>query len=381
MTENHADWSVDLAAQHVYYLETRAVSPAVAATRGYRTAKSKKTMEELGFGVAQRRIPALIVPVWAPWPSDGPAVYQAKPDFPRHSAEGRALKFEYPSKATMHLDVHPQMRELVGDHSVPLVITEGIVKADAGVSRLGVCVVGIAGVWCWRGANDDGGKTVLADWEHVALNDRDILVVFDSDVMLKPSVHDALVRLGSLLQRRGAPGLHYAYLPSGEWGKPIGLDDWLAMRPGEPPDRLIRELAGLCQDRPLGGDQAPVNVPYEPPSRRTLPEVESVFTKWFAEPDIDAVMVNLAVMVANRASGDPVWLLNIAPPSSGKTEIIMAFVGPARCHNRGPLHRGRTLYRALRPKTEHRTPCGGLLRLIGDLWNSHLQGLRQQSSR
>ena len=68
-----------------------------------------------------------------------------------------------------------------------------------------------------------------------------------------------------------------------------------------------------------------MNVPYEPPSRRTLPEVESVFTKWFAEPDIDAVMVNLAVMVANRASGDPVWLLNIAPPSSGKTEIIMAF--------------------------------------------------------
>ena len=139
--------------------------------------------------------------------------------YPRRSAEGRALKFEYPSKATMHLDVHPQMRELVGDHSVPLVITEGIVKADAGVSRLGVCVVGIAGVWCWRGANDDGGKTVLADWEHVALNDRDNYVVFDSDVMLKPSVHDALVRLGSLLQGRGAPGLHYAYLPVGESGE------------------------------------------------------------------------------------------------------------------------------------------------------------------
>ena len=89
------------------------------------------------------------------------------------------------------------------NHRVPLVVTEGLVKADAGVSRLGVCVVGIAGVWCWRGSNEDGGKTVLADWEHIVLNDREIIVVFDSDVMMKRSVHDALVRLGALLQRRG----------------------------------------------------------------------------------------------------------------------------------------------------------------------------------
>lgn len=164
-------WPEELAPQHRYYLETRAVSAEVAVARGYRTANNKTATEELGFGVAQRRIPALIVPIWAPWEADAPLIHQARPDYPRRVGDGKALKFEYPSKATMHLDVHSQMRSLVGNPRVPLVVTEGVVKGDAGVSRLGVCVVSVAGVWCWRGTNDDGGKTVLSDWEHVALNE------------------------------------------------------------------------------------------------------------------------------------------------------------------------------------------------------------------
>ena len=356
------DWG-DLAPQHRYYLETRGVTPAVAAARGYSTGNTKKQLEELGFGQAQRRVPALVVPVYPPWASEAPVVYQIRPDVPRRNAEGKALKFEYPARATMHLDVHPQMRQDVGDNRVPLVIVEGVVKGDAGVSRLGVCVVAVAGVWCWRGTNDDGGRAALADWEHVALADRDIIVCFDSDVMLKPSVHGALTRLGALLERRGANRLHFAYLPSGEHRKPVGLDDWLASRDNEP-DQLVRELAALCVDRPIGAAEQ-VTAPYVPPARQTLAEVDDTFRKWLSHPDLEAVRAVLAAVVANRAPGDPDWLLVIAPPSSGKTETLTPLAALPDVIVAGRLTVGALLSGT---SSGERTAdaTGGLLRQVGE---------------
>src|SRR5204863_9525313 len=36
-----------------------------------------------------------------------------------------------------------------------------------------------------EGTNAHGGKVILPDWQHVALNDRLVSVVFDSDLYLK----------------------------------------------------------------------------------------------------------------------------------------------------------------------------------------------------
>ena len=68
----------------------------------------------------------------------------------------------------------------MGDPSVPLLIVEGIKKGDAAASR-GACVVVVSGVDNWRGKNARGGKTALADWEHVALNGRLVRIAYDSD--------------------------------------------------------------------------------------------------------------------------------------------------------------------------------------------------------
>jgi hypothetical protein len=84
---------------------------------------------------------------------------------------------------------------------VPLFVTEGVKKGDALVSQ-GLCAIALIGVWNWRGTNEFGGKTALADWEHVALNGRQIYIVFDSDVMLKKEVYSALVRLKAFLESR-----------------------------------------------------------------------------------------------------------------------------------------------------------------------------------
>ena len=110
----------------------------------------------------------------------------------------------------MALDVHPSIRDHIGKRKIPLWITEGERKADAAISQ-GLCCVAVPGVWNWRG-NAHGGKTLLADWESVALNGRQVYIAYDSDVMTKSEVHSALARLAEVLKSRGAH-VRYIYLP------------------------------------------------------------------------------------------------------------------------------------------------------------------------
>ena len=190
-----------LLAQHADLIGGSAISGAVALARGYFSATSQAQLERCGFGRAQRRAPSLVLPVWD---VRGELVmYQLRADRPR-IVRGKPLKYETPAGATMRLDVPPGARDRLGDPSVPLFITEGIRKADAAVSA-GLCAIDVIGTWSWRGTNEWGGKTALADWESVALNGRTVYVVYDSDIMEKDGVRLALERLVALLKQRGPP--------------------------------------------------------------------------------------------------------------------------------------------------------------------------------
>ena len=101
----------------------------------------------------------------------------------------------------MALDVPRPIREHLRDPQIPLWITEGARKADAGVSA-GLCCIALLGVWNWRGRNDADGLTALPDWELIALYGRDVYLVFDSDVTIKPAVAAALRRLKAFLGER-----------------------------------------------------------------------------------------------------------------------------------------------------------------------------------
>jgi hypothetical protein len=180
-------------------IEKSGINPEVVEARGYRTIEKKVELKTLGFSDSQRNTPGLLIPVYSP--TGEIATYQYRPDQPRIGKKGKPVKYETPSGSRMVLDVHPSAREMLGNPSVPLFITEGIKKGDALVSR-GLCTVTLLGVWSWRGRNGDGGLTALAEWEYVALNDREVYIVFDSDVMLKPQVHKAMVRLKAFLESR-----------------------------------------------------------------------------------------------------------------------------------------------------------------------------------
>jgi hypothetical protein len=221
---NHEYDGLDLLSHHAKLLSESGITPEIAAARGYRTVTEKKNLEELGFGVKQRRVPALLIPIHNV--RGEVALHQLRPDEPRRDKGGKALKYETPAGASMSLDVPPIVRQQLDDPSVPLFITEGARKADAAAS-VGLCCVSLLGVWNFRGKNDKGGKVVLPDLEYIAFNARPTYICFDSDVMEKTEVSAALSRLGMLVSSRGAH-LSYIYLPSGEGGAKVGLDDYLA---------------------------------------------------------------------------------------------------------------------------------------------------------
>jgi len=59
----------------------------------------------------------------------------------------------------------------------------------------------------------------------------------------------------------------------------------------------------------------------------SLDDVHDAFGRWLEFPDLNSrsfehLDLTLAVVVANRMDGDPVWLFLVAPPSGGKTEVI-----------------------------------------------------------
>ena len=182
----------------------------VVAARGYRTVTSKAELGRLGFTSTQQRVPALLLPVWDL--SGEIATYQLRSDLPR-IVNGKAVKYETPTRSRMALDVPPSIREQVRDVTVPLLVTEGVKKADAAVSR-GLACVALLGVWNWRGADDQGGKRLLADFERIPWNGRRVSIVFDSDLLEKDPVALALLRLGRVLRDSLKADVRVVRLPS-----------------------------------------------------------------------------------------------------------------------------------------------------------------------
>ncbi len=238
--------------RHQEMLAASAVTQEVAGARGYRSIAVKADLERLGFGRAQRRVPGLLIPIHNV--AGEIETYQYRPDEPRMNDKGKAVKYETKTGSRMVLDVPANARPDIGDPSIPLFITEGAKKADAAVSKR-LCCVALLGVWNFRGTNTLGGKVALPDWESVALNDRAVYIVFDSDVATKSAVAKAMRRLKGFLDNRGAK-TRIVYLPAGSGGEKVGLDDYLAAGHG------VDDLMRISSDDVTGADDDEPTCPY-----------------------------------------------------------------------------------------------------------------------
>lgn len=199
--------------------EASAIRPEVIAARGCFTEADKRNLERIGHAKANGRVPCLVVPLHS---ADGETViYQIRPDTPPVNAEGETAKYLLPKGARLVVDCNPIARPDVLNPDVPLWITEGAKKADSAISRSLACV-SISGVDCWQ-----QGKVPLPEWYQIPMKARPVYVAFDSDAMTKREVWFALKRFTAFLRSRGA-AVQIVYLPAGEDGAKVGLDDFFA---------------------------------------------------------------------------------------------------------------------------------------------------------
>ena len=349
-------YGLHLFPNHAALLAASAIGPDVARARGYVSVDTGTRLESAGFAKSQRRnTPGLLIPLHG---TDGTVrLHQYRPDNPRIGADGKPRKYETPFRSTLCVDVPPGALPFIDHVASPLWVTEGARKADAAVTA-GLTCIALLGVDGWQSSG-----VALPDWKDIRLRDREVVIAFDSDVMTKPSVAGALARLTTWLDYRGARVRHVT-LPDLDGGAKCGLDDYLAA--GHTADEL-RELA-----REPGRSAAKATVavavaeqPALPPAEpRTLDQTVATFRRWLHLADATPLYALAAALAANRAPGDPVWLLLVCAPSTGKTELLSAavrlpWVIPAAKVTEASLLSGTSARERARDAT------GGLLRRVG----------------
>src|SRR5215468_6117180 len=182
---------MSLSDKHYTHLhEGSGISKEVIEARGYKTIEKMTELKEYGFSPEQcKAAPGLLLPLHATDGSNG--LYIFKPDMPRvfhkKNGEPKALKYEMPKGAGLRIDCPPSCRPKLDNPQIPLWITEGQKKADAMASHE-LCAVALLGVYGYKGKNEFGATTFLADWDHIGFKGRDVNIVYDSDVMTSLSV-------------------------------------------------------------------------------------------------------------------------------------------------------------------------------------------------
>ena len=217
------------------------ISIKVINERGYRSISTKTDLADAGFAPSQQNSPGILMPVHGP--EGKVTTYGYRPDNPR-APRGKELKYEFPKDGSMRIDLPPRCLPDIGNPSVELWITEGQKKADALASH-GLCAVDLFGVWAFKGKNEFGGITILADLDYIAWNGRVVYVCFDSDVTVKQEVKAALDRLTEILRRKGAK-VRVVYFPADPNGAKVGADDFLL-------NHNVDELQALRDQPPPAG--------------------------------------------------------------------------------------------------------------------------------
>jgi hypothetical protein len=216
--------SGELLPQHLDKLRSSAISVEAARERGYESLKDdppgRAKLVELGFKPYQQRLPGLLIPSWT---VDGTiGTYQFRPDLPRteqRNGKPRVIKYESPAGRPLRVCVPPAAKRVLTDPTVPLVITEGALKADSALSA-GIQAVAVTGVYGWS------GPEARQDLDKIVWRGRRVLIGFDSDISTNEEVEKAERKLAEFLTSRGAE-LWGLRLPAHGADKQ-GLDDWLA---------------------------------------------------------------------------------------------------------------------------------------------------------
>jgi hypothetical protein len=246
----------------------RAVSPEIAAMRGYRTVTAEQA-RECGFSPSQARSGIEIPRHNTQGIVDDCA--QLRPHEPRLDEKGRPRKYELPTGARQILDVTPRSLKHLANLDIPILVTESILKADAAESDAPpdtLCIVSVNGTYGWRtnGAplTDFKDVTLCGKKSDKVIRRRRVVIAFDSDTATNPKVATARHELTDYLTRRGAKVEHID-VPEGPGGEKRGVDDSLANG-----YRLAELLALAHPPRCPDPDDVP-----DDPDRQRIAELEA----------------------------------------------------------------------------------------------------------
>ena len=209
----------------------RAVSPEIAALRGYRSITATDA-RKAGFSPSQARSGIEIPRHNTQGIIDD--LPQLRPHEPRINDEGKPVKYELPAGARHVLDVTPRSQPHLTNLDLPILMTESMIKADAIESAIPpdtYCVLSINGVWGWI-----SNGTPITDFRDARFCEkkhdrvtrrRDAVFLLDSDTATNPHVATARYQLAQYIERRGARPL-FVDVPPAPDGSKQGIDDALA---------------------------------------------------------------------------------------------------------------------------------------------------------
>jgi len=141
---------------------------------------------------------------------------------------GSPVAAYFPPDGLMMTYIKTPWSRILKNVNEPLYITEGEFKAASGVIH-GFPTIGLGGVYSFQ--QSKRGIDFLPELEEVEWKERRVYVVYDSDIVSKPEVQQALNVLCAKLTERGAVP-KVVRLPSSVYGsaKKYGLDDFLVER-------------------------------------------------------------------------------------------------------------------------------------------------------
>ena len=148
-----------LDARHLAMLQSSAIAPEIIAARGYVSIPPGAVQDAIALGATHSRKilgqilhqGAMAFPVYR-CGCPAPSAWVLRPDLPRTSRRGKAIKYEWPSSMPNMLDVLPAYRDAMADPAIPVWFTEGAKKADALASAFGDAIlpINLNGVYGWR---------------------------------------------------------------------------------------------------------------------------------------------------------------------------------------------------------------------------------------
>jgi hypothetical protein len=150
----------------------------------------------------------------------------------------KPLRYAQPPNTVNELYLPPLVdwKKVAKDKTLPILMTEGEMKAACGTLNTPYPTIGLGGVWCWKSAK--ARQPMLEQFDEFDWDGRPVYIVYDSDAKTNPMVIQAENALAQALTARGAEP-HVSRLPPLADGAKCGLDDYLLEHDVEDLEELL----------------------------------------------------------------------------------------------------------------------------------------------